>query len=218
MTPKSEHSGSTSDNPKVTTADNPVAALHAHMLHIDQITTDTNAKLDKLIQILTDQHVNQQPPPPPPPPPNQTLRPPKILLPTFDGSNPLDWIFQAENYFTYYTIPPPPPRNCFISGLRPDIQSEIVIHNPQTLHATYGLAKLIEDKLHDNLHLVAGKSEPPPPTLPLLAASPSTSPPLPIKKLSPTEMQQRRAEGLCYNCPAKYQPGHQCNPPKFLLL
>ncbi|CAH1415736.1 unnamed protein product [Lactuca virosa] len=74
------------------------------------------------------------------------------------------------------------------------------------------------DKLHDNLLPTAGNSEPPPPTLPLLAASPSTSPPLPIKKLSPTEMQQRRAEGLCYNCPAKYQPGHQCNPPKFLLL
>ncbi|KAL4591167.1 hypothetical protein LXL04_004117 [Taraxacum kok-saghyz] len=31
-------------------------------------------------------------------------------------------------------------------------------------------------------------------------------------------MQKRKAEGLCYNCPAVYKPGHQCTPPKFLLL
>ncbi|KAL4562071.1 hypothetical protein LXL04_034261 [Taraxacum kok-saghyz] len=37
--------------------------------------------------------------------------------------------------------------NCFISGLRSDIQAEISLHNPQTLHQTYGFAKLIEDKL-----------------------------------------------------------------------
>nr|GEZ38524.1 hypothetical protein [Tanacetum cinerariifolium] len=46
------------------------------------------------------------PPPPPLPPTHQQPRPPKIFLPTFDGSNPLDWIFQADNYFTYYAIPP----------------------------------------------------------------------------------------------------------------
>nr|GFC44567.1 hypothetical protein [Tanacetum cinerariifolium] len=49
---------------------------------------------------------NQQRPPPPLPPTHQQPRPPKIFLPTFDGSNPLDWIFQADNYFTYYAIPP----------------------------------------------------------------------------------------------------------------
>nr|GEV55074.1 retroviral aspartyl protease [Tanacetum cinerariifolium] len=31
-------------------------------------------------------------------------------------------------------------------------------------------------------------------------------------------MQKRRAEGLCYNCPERYQPGHRCAPPQFLLL
>ena len=33
-------------------------------------------------------------------------RPPKILLPSFDGTNPLGWIFQAESFFSYYKIPP----------------------------------------------------------------------------------------------------------------
>ncbi|KAJ0917862.1 putative retrotransposon gag domain-containing protein [Helianthus annuus] len=40
-----------------------------------------------------------------PPDHHNNPRPPKILLPTFDGSNPLDWIFQAKNYFSYYRIP-----------------------------------------------------------------------------------------------------------------
>lgn len=32
-------------------------------------------------------------------------RAPKLFLPTFDGTNPLDWLFQAEQYFTFYQIP-----------------------------------------------------------------------------------------------------------------
>ncbi|KAJ0912728.1 hypothetical protein HanRHA438_Chr06g0277611 [Helianthus annuus] len=46
------------------------------------------------------------PPPNNPPPNNSAMRPPKIHLPTFDGSNPLDWLFQATNYFDYYSIQP----------------------------------------------------------------------------------------------------------------
>ncbi|GKA79121.1 hypothetical protein Tco_0785717, partial [Tanacetum coccineum] len=41
-----------------------------------------------------------------PPPPNNPLhKSPKILLSTFDGTSPLDWIFQADQYFTFYNIP-----------------------------------------------------------------------------------------------------------------
>lgn len=39
-------------------------------------------------------------------PNHNTIRPPKVTLPLFDGSNPLDWIFQADNYFTFYQVPP----------------------------------------------------------------------------------------------------------------
>lgn len=35
-----------------------------------------------------------------------TLKPPKLNLPPFDGSNPLDWIFQADQFFTHYSINP----------------------------------------------------------------------------------------------------------------
>jgi hypothetical protein len=33
---------------------------------------------------------------------------------------------------------------------------------------------------------------------------------LPRRRLSPTEMAQRRAEGLCYNCDEKFVLGHRC--------
>lgn len=31
-------------------------------------------------------------------------------------------------------------------------------------------------------------------------------------------MQERRAQGVCYNCDEKYVFGHKCQPKKFLLL
>ncbi|KAI3790593.1 hypothetical protein L2E82_03750 [Cichorium intybus] len=276
MSPKAE-SSSTSDNTNT--------VLHDQMQTLIRISTATAAKLEQLVNFLVAKE--SPPPPPPPPPPNNNRRLPKIHLPTFDGSNPLDWIFQAENYFTYYSVLPPqrlslavfyftgdtlswykhmanfnllgnwpeftralelrfgpstyenhqatsayqtefekisnrviglsPPtlRNCFISGLRSDIQTELTLHNPETLHQTYRLAKLIEDKLHAKLPSLVASVEPPPKNPPLVAAS---SPTLPIKRLSPAEIQKRRAKGLCYNCPTKYQSGHQCKPPQFLLL
>ncbi|KAG8364687.1 hypothetical protein BUALT_Bualt18G0024400 [Buddleja alternifolia] len=35
-----------------------------------------------------------------------SFKPPKLDMQPFDGTNPLDWIFQADQYFTYYHIPP----------------------------------------------------------------------------------------------------------------
>lgn len=35
-----------------------------------------------------------------------TIKPPKLILQQFDGSNPLEWIFQADQFFTHYNIPP----------------------------------------------------------------------------------------------------------------
>lgn len=47
---------------------------------------------------------------------------------------------------------------------------------------------------------------------------PSPPKPLPITKLSPEAIQQRRKEGLCFRCPEKFFPGHKCSPPQFMLI
>lgn len=31
-----------------------------------------------------------------------------------------------------------------------------------------------------------------------------------MRKMSPAELQDRRKQGLCYNCDEKFSPGHRC--------
>jgi len=39
------------------------------------------------------------------PPSFSPIRPPKIQLSFFDGTDPLDWLFQADQFFEFYNIP-----------------------------------------------------------------------------------------------------------------
>ncbi|KAH9738515.1 hypothetical protein KPL71_018818 [Citrus sinensis] len=50
-------------------------------------------------------------------------------------------------------------------------------------------------------------------TLPALLPTPT----LPIRRLSPAELRDKREKGLCYNCDQKYSSNHRCRS-KFLLL
>ncbi|XP_058776595.1 uncharacterized protein LOC131650912 [Vicia villosa] len=259
--------------------------------------------------------------PPPPqipynPIPNLTplppFRTPKLELSMFDGSNPLEWLFQADQHFNFYQLPPEnrlgmmsfymkgealswfkwmyknqeltdwfaftralelrfgPSTytnhqaelfklkqtgsvveyqatfeklgnqvvglsseaiiNCFISGLLPDIQNEIALHKPTSISQAIGLAKLIESKLRESkpkIQKAFSTTFPRPTSNPsTLFPSPTTpkpvpqnSPPkLPIKRLSSAQIQERRAQGLCFNCDDKFIPGHRCSAGKFLLL
>ena len=50
-------------------------------------------------------------------------------------------------------------------------------------------------------------------TLPALLPTPT----LPIRRLSPAELRDKREKGLCYNCDQKYSSNHRCRS-KFLIL
>lgn len=41
---------------------------------------------------------------------------------------------------------------------------------------------------------------------------------IPIKKFSPSELQNRREKGLCYTCDEKFIVGHKCKSKYFLLV
>ncbi|GJQ98880.1 putative RNA-directed DNA polymerase [Tanacetum coccineum] len=73
-----------------------------------------------------------------------------------------------------------------------DIQQELSILRPHTMTHTIGLAKMTEDKSKHQLSTATG--------LTFLAAPSRSSEILLIKGLNPTDMQKRRAEGLCYSC------------------
>ncbi|KAL2236314.1 UNVERIFIED_CONTAM: hypothetical protein Sindi_0823100 [Sesamum indicum] len=204
--------------------------------------------------------------------------PPKIHLQLFDGSNPLDWLFHADQFFACAVAPKLHRRrvSCYMSGdaltwfpwmhnngllstwpefvsalelrfgpssyenhrqalfkLRQsgsivDYQREFeqLCNRPRSISQAIGLAKLLESKFNDRPFL--GRAIPAPSPLPRTMAPfvvapvstvPRSAPPaLPIKRLSPTEMQARRAKGLCFNCDEKFYSGHRCRPKQFLLL
>ncbi|XP_019423050.1 PREDICTED: uncharacterized protein LOC109332520 [Lupinus angustifolius] len=243
--------------------------------------------------------------------PNPQPRPPKLQLIPFNGSEPLDWIFQVEQFCQMYFVPPDQRLpmisfymqgealswfkwmfhnsqlsdwhsftrdleirfgpssytnhqaelfklqqvgtvadyqqqfeklcnriwglsqevilNCFISGLIPDIKRELAILRPTSISDALGLAKLVEAKLKDHnnnpykptrfpTHITSNSGAKP--SQPLTPTSTSFSPNLsiPIRRLSTAQLQERRAQGLCYNCDEKFIPGHRCQNKKFLLL
>lgn len=125
--------------------------------------------------------------------------------------------------------------DCFISGLKPEIQLEMAILKPTSISQAIGLAKLIESKLQASRPLHHPHHRPPPPkytpslvpTPPLMPATsnrlalpPPTTPksPFPICRLSPAEQDVRRAKGLCFNCDDRFHTGHRCKAPHFLIL
>jgi hypothetical protein len=127
--------------------------------------------------------------------------------------------------------------NCFISGLHTEIRNELAIQKPPTISQAIGLAKLVETKIRDTKNKFqrpfypssSSSSQPhktpnfpPNPPKPNTQTAPpktTTTPPnLPIRRLSPAQMQERRALGLCYNCDEKYVTGHRCATGRYLLL
>ena len=114
---------------------------------------------------------------------------------------------------------------------------------PNTLSAAFGLARLQEEEVGrrhtpictTNNHYTPNPNYPKQTTLrlpspnplpkfptPLTLPQPNLNPqrkyPLPIKRLSVSQMQERREKGLCYNCDEKYQFGHKCSRPSLYLL
>jgi hypothetical protein len=41
---------------------------------------------------------------------------------------------------------------------------------------------------------------------------------VPVQKISPAQMDERRKKGLCYSCDAKWSKGHVCAVPKLFLI
>jgi hypothetical protein len=93
---------------------------------------------------------------------------------------------------------------------------------PYNITQAIGLAKLVEAKLKDSKPKFYKNSYNPTPNQTNQFRFPATPPPnppsLPIKRLTQAQMQERRAQGLCYNCDEKFVPGHKCSTSRFLLL
>ncbi|XP_019224822.1 PREDICTED: uncharacterized protein LOC109206457 [Nicotiana attenuata] len=112
--------------------------------------------------------------------------------------------------------------NCFIGGLKRELNIAVKLTNPTTLSQVYRTARMHE------VYLAATSSS----TKRYTAPSNNGKPLLPTpnsgnssyvrgftkRALSIEEMNEKRAKGLCYFCNEKFVPGHKCNSSKQLYL
>lgn len=125
-------------------------------------------------------------------------------------------------------LPPQFYLSCFISGLKPEIRREVQAFQPISLSHAISLVKLQKEKQNDRFSSFSSRrSHEPrnPPPRPTVNTSPvttitTTAPktPLPIKQLSPAELQAHRDKGLCYNCDDRWTAGHRCKRQFHLLV
>ena len=111
--------------------------------------------------------------------------------------------------------------NCFLSGLRDEIRLPVRMLNPQFLNEAFGLANIQEEYVWSNRKSIRSHQESGNPSilgLPKSNAVLVTKPKIPVKRITPTQMDERRKKGLCYNCDEKWGPGHKCKNVKLFLL
>ncbi|KAL0289871.1 UNVERIFIED_CONTAM: Retrovirus-related Pol polyprotein from transposon [Sesamum angustifolium] len=94
----------------------------------------------------------------------------------------------------------------------------LAVLRPSSISQAVGLANLIEAKNVDARRSSTPARLPTPPSLPPLLSAPPPKPLFPARHLTPTEMQARCAQGLCFNCDEKFSPCHKCKAKQFLLL
>ena len=110
--------------------------------------------------------------------------------------------------------------SCFLSGLKDEVRLPMKMLHPKNLNEAFGLAKIQEEYLNsshrgqrfsfDSAKLsILG---------PRLEGKMESRLKLPLQRLSPAQMEERRRKGLCFNCDEKFQPGHHCKSAKLFLL
>ncbi|GKC52217.1 ty3-gypsy retrotransposon protein, partial [Tanacetum coccineum] len=111
----------------------------------------------------------------------------------------------------------------YISGLKPNLQRELLVSKPTTLGEAFSLATVTEARLDDQrsptsltattatsvvqqkpsaTRVLGAKADAGKP--PLLPTPAATTKPLAIKWISPAERQERLNKGLCFNCDNKW--------------
>ena len=131
--------------------------------------------------------------------------------------------FEAITNETMY-LPPLFMVHCFISGLRSNIKNAVLVSRPTELDEAISLALLHEHRItlvKEEFQPTLSKAPGLLPTPKTLAfgysiaalASNATIPgggKLPIRRLSPMEALQKRAQVLCSHCDEKYTWNHKC--------
>ncbi|GAU28866.1 hypothetical protein TSUD_293180 [Trifolium subterraneum] len=123
--------------------------------------------------------------------------------------------------------------DCFVSGLQPDLQREVIAQEPSCIQRAVDLAKLFEEKCKPITRNQPNHSTTKPntfnnpnpnrTTIPPLLPTPNSKPTNTysknqnVKNMTSAEMQIRREKGLCYTCDDKWSFSHKC-PNRHLMI
>lgn len=114
--------------------------------------------------------------------------------------------------------------------MKPEIYRELTILRPYNLAEAIGLAKLVESKIVDSrstqmrfsrptiIPSPASQPQNKPSILGLGPSVPPASSTLPVQNFSQSNLQERRAKGLCFFCDDKFTHGHRCRNKQFMIL
>lgn len=117
----------------------------------------------------------------------------------------------------------------FISGLKDDIQKQVIRGKPVDIHEAMAMARLMDDQ--SPMETISNypqkkyyKQTTTPKTNNTVTTNSASTPAttekalLPnFKRLSYAERKERRSKGLCYNCDEKFVSGHVCKGRLFRL-
>ncbi|XP_030949790.1 uncharacterized protein LOC115973672 [Quercus lobata] len=111
--------------------------------------------------------------------------------------------------------------SCFLSGLKDEIRLPIRMLVPKTLNEAFGLAKIQEEYVNSSRKAFRGVTDNGRASIlgaPKLEAMVEPRTKVPLQRLTSAQMEERRKQGLCYNCDEKWQMEHKCKGAKLFLL
>lgn len=114
----------------------------------------------------------------------------------------------------------------YISGLKEDIQTEVLRDKPNDIHEAFELSLIVESRIsgfkgvgYKPYTLKSPKliSFSPKADLTDSTTKEAVSSTLVFKRFTPAERKERTTKGLCFNCDDKFIPGHKCKGRIFRL-
>jgi hypothetical protein len=99
----------------------------------------------------------------------------------------------------------------FIGTLKDNIQHEVRLWEPKSLENEFKVARNVESK---NMAMATRRTNP---NIYRENNAPSSKTPQPTR-LTPQQLEERKAKGLCFNCDSKYSKGHKCGEKKLFYI
>jgi hypothetical protein len=99
----------------------------------------------------------------------------------------------------------------FIGTLKDNIQNEVHLWEPKSLENAFRVARNVESK---SMAMATRRTTS---NIDRENNFPSSKPPQPTR-LTPQQLEERKAKGLCFNCDNEYSKGHKCGETKLFYI